>query len=126
MRTRWVALAATAVLDAAVVATVVPVFGAMAAANAFMAVLGVTAGVFVGLYGWRSNWRQTSGGRAVMALMACIATICLIGTAGAYFGDYSGRPIVRLVAFVAVQVTMMNLLLTLIAAQAKRDEEGES
>lgn len=128
MTTRWAALAVTIILDLIVVAAVVPLFGVMAAANVFIAILMLKGAVFVALYGLRSNWRQTAGGRAVMALMACITVICMIGTAGAYFGDYPGRAYVRLVAFIAIGTTLMNLLLTLIEAQrgGQDDQEDDS
>lgn len=117
IRKRHLVMAATAAFDVAVLAVVTPIYGVVETANVFTAILTVKAGVFVWLYGTRSNWRATSGGRAVMALVACIATICGIGTLGAYFGNYPGRTFVRLTAFVAIGLTLMNLLLTLVEAQ---------
>lgn len=111
------ALTAVAVLNAVIVATATPLFGAAATADIFLVLLMVKAGVFVGFYALRSNWRSTAAGRAVMGLIACIATICGIGTLNLALGDYPGRPYVRLIAFVAVGLTLMNLLLTLVDLQ---------
>ncbi len=125
---RHLAMIAIALFDIALVAVVTPLFGVRETANVFTAVLAGKAGLFVWLYGTRSNWRATTGGRAVMGLIACIATICLVGTLGAYFGDYPGRTIVRLTAFIAIGLTIANLLLTLVENQRKSpiDERNEA
>lgn len=114
---RHAILAGVAALNVVIAAVMTPLFGAAAAADTFLVLLMIKAGVFVGLYATRSNWRQTSAGRAVMGLIACLATICAIGTLTFIFGDYPGRGFVRLFAFIAVGLTLMNLLLTLVDAQ---------
>jgi hypothetical protein len=123
---RWLILAGTALLDVAIVGVVVSLGGPTAAANVFVTVLMVKAVAFVALYGWRSNWSQTSGGRAVMVLMSCIALITLIGTMGAFLGNYPAKPYVRLGAFIAVGVTLVNLLITLIDAQRGPTDRRDS
>lgn len=110
-------LVATAVLNAVIALTATPLLGVRFAANIFLALLTVKAVVFVVLYAARSNWRATAAGRAVMALIACLGTICAIGVVSAFLGDYPGRAYVRLSAFIAIGLVLMNLLLTLVEAQ---------
>lgn len=113
---RHIALAATAALDLGIVAWAAPDY--VLAGNLFFVLLMVKAWVFVGLYGFRSNWRATAAGRAVMGLVACIALICTQAVVTITLGsDFSGRSAMRLILLGSVGLTMMNLLLTLIAAQ---------
>lgn len=117
---RRVAMVVTAAVDGAVVALAAPDYAL--AGNIFLILLMIKSAVFVALYWFRSNWRATTAGQAVMALVACIATICAIGIVNLYFGSYPGRPFVRLFAFAAVGLTLMNLLLALIEAQRNGGE----
>jgi hypothetical protein len=112
---RIVALSATAVLDAVIVLATAPNF--TLAANVLLVLLMVKSTVFVCLYAFRSNWTLTAAGRAVMGLIACMAAITGIGTLNLFLGDYPGRPFVRVACFVAVGLTLMNMLLALIAKQ---------
>lgn len=119
---RRVGLAVIAAVNIVLIAILAPDWAL--AANAFLVLLTIKGAAFVGLYSVRSNWRATSAGRAVMALVACITTICAIGTAGWIVGNYPGRVFVRLGAFVAIGLVLMNLLLALIQVQnSERDEE---
>lgn len=119
-RTRHLILIATLVVDAGVIAVTAPNYAG--AANIILALLMAKCMAFVGIYSFR-QWRSTAAGRAVMGLMACFAAICLLGTATTVLGDYSARPFVRLGAFIAIGLTLMNLLLALIAAQRNGGNE---
>jgi hypothetical protein len=112
---RALVLAATAAFDAAIVAWMAP--GYNDAANAIWILLTIESWVFVGLYGLRSRWRVTAGGRGIMRLVGCIAVIGALSTCTILLGDYPGRQFVRLALIAAVGVAVMDLLLTLIAAQ---------
>lgn len=115
------ALVATAAAEIVVVAATAPNYPL--SANILLVLLMVVAGVFVGRYAFWSNWRATAAGRAIMGLIACLTVICGIGTLGFFLGNYPGRPFVRAAAFCAVTFTVMNLLLTLVAAQRETDRE---
>ena len=112
---RHLALLVTAVVDVAVVVAAAPNY--LLAGDVFFFLLGAKAWIFVALYGFRSNWRATAAGRAVMGLVACIALICTQATLTIVFGEFPGRPAVRLILIGSVGITLMNLLLTLVAAQ---------
>lgn len=117
---RALALTGAAIANGVVVAVAAPDW--RLAANILLALLMAKAAVFVVLYGLRSNWRQTAPGRAVMGLIACIATICGVGVVGAFLGNYPGKPFVRVAAFIAVGLTLMNLLLVLIDTQRNQGD----
>ena len=121
---RFAALAATAVADVAVVLATAPNY--TLSANLLLALLMVKAAIFVGLYAVRSNWRATAAGRAVMSLIACIAAICGIGTVNAFLNDYGAKPFIRLACFIAVGLTLMNLLLTLVALQRDTNDREDA
>jgi hypothetical protein len=118
----WILLA-TVVPDAVVVTAAAPNYEL--AANILLALLMIKASIFVGLYGFRSNWRATAAGRAVMGLVACISVICMLGTVNLLMGGYPGRPVVRLVAFVAIGIMLMNLVLALVAAQREEAHQHD-
>jgi hypothetical protein len=121
---RSIALAATIILDVAVVGFTAPDWAL--AANIFLVLLTGESALFVGLYGARSNWRATTAGRAVMALVACIATICAVGTVGWVAGAYAGKAFVRVGAFIAIELTLTNLLLALVQVQNRERNQEES
>lgn len=114
---RGAALCTTAGLDAVIALTVTPAYGTVATANVFLVILMIEAVAFVWLYSTRSNWRVTAAGRAVMALIGCVGIICGVGVINAFATNYPGRAFVRLGAFIAVGLVLMNLLLTLLDAQ---------
>ncbi|MGW5519290.1 putative phage holin [Nocardia africana] len=115
---RHLALLITALIDIAVVVAAAPDY--ILAGDVFFFLLAVKAWIFVGLYGFRSNWRATAAGRAVMGLVACIALICTQATLTIIFGlGFPGRAAVRLILIGSVGITLMNLLLTLVAAQRR-------
>lgn len=120
MSRRLLALAATAVFDVAIVAALAPDY--TAAGNVMWMLLTLKAWVFVGLYGLRSKWRLTAGGRGIMRLVGCIAVIGTLSTCTILLGNYPGRPFVRLALIAAVALAMVDLLLTLIAAQRDDSE----
>ena len=125
---RHAILAAVAIANLGVAAVVTPLYGATATADVFLVLLMVKAIVFVALYARpRSNWRRTAAGRAVMGLIACIATILAIGIVNLALGAYTWRPFVRIGAFAAVGLTMMNMVLSLIESQrnSKRGTDHE-
>ncbi len=121
--TRTGAMGGTTAVYVAVLALTAPDWHL--AANVFLVLLMVEAIGFVALYALRSNWRSTAAGRAVMGLIACIATICALGTVNLALGDYPWRPFVRVTAFAAVGLTLMNLLLALISAQRSGNAEED-
>jgi hypothetical protein len=118
MKTRWAALVATAVANAAIIAIITPIWGVKACGDVMLGLILFKAGLFVALYGWRSNWRATAAGQAVMALIGCIFAVAGVAALGAWLGPtYPGRTFVRLSTFVAVGLVLMNMLVTLISAQ---------
>lgn len=122
---RHAILAAVGTVNLGVVAVVTPLYGAAVTADVFLVLLMIKAVVFVALYARpHSNWRKTAAGRAVMGLIACIATICAIGVLTLVLGDYPGRPIVRIGAFWAVGLTLMNMVLSLIDSQRNSRRSG--
>ncbi|WP_067891170.1 putative phage holin [Nocardia vaccinii] len=122
---RHAILAAVAVANLGVVAVVTPLYGAVMTADVFLVLLMIKAVIFVALYARPgSNWRQTAPGRAIMGLIACIATILGIGVVNLALGDYPGRPFVRLAAFAAVGLTLMNMVLSLIDSQRSSKRRG--
>lgn len=118
MKTRWAALVATAVANIAIIATVTPIWGVVVCGNVMLSLILFKAGLFVCLYGWRSNWRSTTAGQAVMALIGCIFAVSAVAVLGVWLGPhYPGRTVVRLGTFLAVGLVLMNMLVTLIDAQ---------
>ncbi|MGW0052031.1 putative phage holin [Nocardia nova] len=112
---RGIAMAITVAIDAAIVIAMAPDYNG--AANVFWILLTVKAWIFVLLYGFRSRWWITRGGRGIMRLVSCIAAIGTLSTFTIFLGDYPGRPFVRLGLIALVALAMMDLLLTLVAAQ---------
>jgi predicted permease len=123
---RHAILAVVAVFNVAIAAVITPLFSAAAAANALLILLLIKAIVFVALYASRYNWRQTASGRAVMGLIACIATICGIGAVAVFLGNYPVRGFVRIGAFIAVGITLMNMLLTLVDTQRNSNHDDRN
>lgn len=121
---RFSVLSAVAVLNIAVVPATAPNY--TLGANIILVLLMVKASLFVGLYAFRSNWRATAAGRAIMGLIGCVATICGVGTLNLFLGDYSLKPFVRLICFIAVGLMLMNLLLTLVDAQRDKSDREDT
>ncbi|OXR46686.1 hypothetical protein B7C42_01661 [Nocardia cerradoensis] len=118
---RGAAMAVTVAIDATIIAVMAPDYNG--AANVFWMLLTVKAWVFVLLYGFRSHWWITRGGRGIMRLVSCIALIGTLSTGTILLGDYPGRPFVRLALIAFVALAMMDLLLTLVAAQQDDDSD---
>lgn len=112
---RGAALGLVALADAAIVAVMAPDY--TDAGNVFWILLTIKAWIFVLLYAFRSKWWITRGGRGIMRLVGCIAVIGTLSSGTILLGDYPGRPFVRLTLIALVALAMMDLLLTLVAAQ---------
>lgn len=115
IRTRCAILIGALGIDAAVIGVLAPDYAEVG--NIFWMLLTLKAWIFVGLYWFRSDWRATAGGRAIMRLIGCIAVIGVLSTGTIVLGDYPGRAFVRLGLLAAVALAMLDLLLTLVAAQ---------
>lgn len=94
-------------------------------ANVLVVTIAVKSTALTALYGFRSPWRSTMAGRAVMLLVSSLALITAQGTLTILTGaDYPYRDHVRDVLFVYVAISLLWLLLTVFRLQQEPDEEG--
>lgn len=122
MRSNHVVLGLATVVNLAILATVRDYD---ATANIFLALLAVKCWVFVLLYGFRSDWRATAPGRAIMRLIVCIGLICTQGAVTVVtHATYPGRPMIRLVLLAGVALAVLDLLVTLIGSQNEARRGG--
>lgn len=78
---------------------------------------GLGALVFVCLYGFFLNWRETPAGRAILAfVVSLIGVLALVVTAKLTGGDYPLRDVLRLVIYGGVFVTSWRLVVVLVQA----------
>lgn len=85
-----------------------------------MLVSGVALLLFVFLYAFRP-WRSTRQGRAVMT--SAVGKVILIDALAlpfAMFGDYPGRPVVRLVGFAIFTAGSLYLLVSMLLTPGSR------
>ena len=78
--------------------------------------------IFVVLYGFRSAWRESSTGRAIMALMSIIAVSYSLGAIALVWpalfrNDYAVW--IALVLRSAIAITLINMTAVLIRAQSR-------
>lgn len=83
----------------------------------------------------QSKWRSTASGRSLMYVVGAFALVGLVVCSSLIFGtEYPGRDQIRLVAYLAVGISLFNELLTMISYQwqskvnlrkrSDHDEEG--
>ncbi|MBE7195887.1 MAG: hypothetical protein INR66_25840 [Gordonia polyisoprenivorans] len=94
-------------------------------------VLGSTVAVgaltFAGIYAWRSLWKSTPAGRALMYTMICLGLFAAQVSAGAWTTlifhfehGYPWRLEIRVVIYAAMVVTLVRLIQNLVRIQAGR------
>lgn len=104
-----VALAITALVGVAVIATYPPEIEA----RILLVTMTTLATAFALVYGLRSPWRATQAGRSVMATTVALALIGGQLASVWIFGDYPGRAEVRAVVILALVLTLLHRLLVL-------------
>ncbi len=66
----------------------------------------------------RSRWRSTASGRSLMYVVGAFGLVGLVVCSSLFFGtDYYGRDQIRMVAYLAVVVSLFNELLTMLSYQ---------
>jgi len=95
-----------------------------------LVMIGVVLNLFVGIY-LRRNWRETTGGRAIMYSVASLAALTDLSLMTAFLGpDWEWRAAVRLIVFGGILLAHAHLLWVLITAPYRDDippepHEGE-
>lgn len=95
------------------------VLGLRVAAMLLLPFLMLVVGLFAGLYFFRSNWRATLAGRALLYSKLSLLAICAYGSAALTLDDFPVRDWVRLTVYLVVALTQLNLLLTLLRFQSE-------
>lgn len=73
--------------------------------------------LFVFFYGVRSNWRAHRVGRALFWFATSLLAVVALIAVYAFFGDWPGRPVVRLFVFTGVSFTIWRMFFELIRIQ---------
>ena len=112
---------------AALCALIVLLFDTQDESRILLTAMTVLAAVFVVRYAWVSDWRATPGGRSLMYVAGALALIGAQLASVWWFGDYSGRDVVRSATLSLLVLALLHRLIALIAQQRKdRDRvEGE-
>ena len=111
------------VLAALAGVAVVALFDPVTEAKILVTAMTVLAWIFCLLYGLRSNWRATQGGRGYMYTSAALA---LLGTQLLtvwWLGDYPYRSEIRSMVLVVLVMTLLYRTLVLEAIQRRERRE---
>lgn len=111
------------VVAALLCAGVVVVFDPQEEARILLTTMTVLAGLFVGLYGWRSPWRSTEAGKTLMFTAVALFLIGLQLISVWWLGDYAWRNEVRAVTVIALVLSLLHRLLVLWEFQHEEREE---
>lgn len=92
------------------------------AGNLAVAIICTLSLGFVAVYAARSKWRATVAGRALLYSMASIGALTFQVLLSVWLGtEYPGRAVIRPILYIAVTLTLLHLLVTLIRVQNERD-----
>lgn len=97
--------------------------------NLFFLASMLASGVFMFLYGFRSNWRATEAGRVIMWFMATVSVILFMSVFFALGWPNSEHPVrvvFRLLAFGFLFVAILRLILSLLKEQSKQGVDSDS
>lgn len=94
-------------------AAVVIVFDPQEEARILLTTMTVLAWLFVGLYGWRSQWRSTEAGKTLMFTAAALGLIGLQLISVWWLGDYAWRNEVRAVTMITLVLSLLHRLAVL-------------
>ena len=122
---RWWGLAALAVV--LVFVTSVSQRTLLITGTVLGSIVAFGAFTFAGIYAWRSLWKSTPAGRALMYTMICLGLFATQVSSGAwttlifeYEQGYPWRLEIRVAIYAAMVVTVIRLIQNLIRIQAGR------
>ncbi|WP_157095466.1 putative phage holin [Hoyosella altamirensis] len=95
--------------------------GVRAAATLLVPFLVLVVGLFAALYFFRSNWRATLAGRALLYSKLSLLVLSSYGATVLILDEFPARDWVRLTVYLVVALTQLNLLLTFIRVQNERE-----
>lgn len=109
---------AGAVTTTAAALAIMPMFPERIGANVAIVVIASLSWVLVALYGLRSRWQATRGGRAVLYLAFALAAFTTQVAVSVWIGSaYWGRNEIRFVLYFGLAVTIAHLIGTVVRAQ---------